>query len=130
MSLAPKLFKTSVAEYEPAKWTGKNESGWAPLGNRVLILPDKAAEIVRGVHMTPDIVARHTQASEAGVVVAVGAGAFKYNANGINLFEGVEPKPGDRVFTERYAGQLVHGADKEVYRMMDDTSIGAIQVKE
>lgn len=127
--MQPKLFKTSVAEFVPAQWSGENKSGWVPLGNRVLVLPDKAAEIVRGIHMTPDIVGRHTQASEAGVVVAVGPGAFEYNANGINEFKGVKPKPGDRVFVERYAGQMMFGADKEVYRMMDDTSIGAIQDK-
>lgn len=125
--LSPKLFKTSIAEYQPAQWTGKNESGWIPLGNRVLVLPDKAAEIVRGVHMTPDIVGRHTQASEGGVIVAIGPGAFKWNSNGVNEYEGVRPKPGDRVFMERYAGQLMYGNDKEVYRMVDDTSIGAVK---
>lgn len=80
--------------------------------------------------MTPDIVGRHTQASEAGVIVAIGPGAFKFNSNGVNEFEGRKPQPGDRVFVERYAGQLMYGADKEVYRMMDDTSIGAIAIKE
>lgn len=124
--MQPKLFKTSIAEFVPAVYKGTNESGWVPLGNRVLVLPDKAAEIVRGVHMTPDIVGRHTQASEAGVIVAIGDGAFEFNADGVTPYKGVRPQPGDRVFVERYAGQLMFGADKEVYRIMDDKSIGAV----
>lgn len=91
-----------------------------------MVLPDKAAAIVRGVHMTPDIIARHTLASEAGTVVAMGEGSFKYNADG-TLYEGRKPQVGDRVYTERYAGQLIHGTDKEIYRLMDCSSIGAVK---
>lgn len=126
--LAPKLFKTSLAEFEPAVYKGTNESGWDPIGNKILVLPDKAAAIVRGVHMTPDIIARHTMASEAGVVIALGEGAFRLNADG-TLYEGRKPQVGDRVYTERYAGQLIHGVDKEVYRLMDCSSIGAVLKK-
>lgn len=131
MSLAPKLFKTVIAQFDQATWDGVNHSGWAPVGNHILIKPDKASEITKGgVHMTPDIVARATLAAEAGIVIAMGDGAFKWNADGVTLYEGMKPQAGDRVFTERYAGQLVTGHDGEIYRLMSSSSIGAIQVKE
>lgn len=128
--LAPKLFKTAISQYDQAEWDGVNKSGWCPVGDHILVKPDKASEITKGgIMMTPDIVARHTLASEAGIVVAMGDGAFKFNADSITLFEGRKPEAGDRVYIERYAGQLVTGHDGEVYRLMSSSSIGAIQDK-
>lgn len=114
-----------MAEYETASWTGENESGIEPVSNKVVVKPDSAAAIVRGIHMTPDIIERHTMAAEAGVIVAVGAGAFHLNSDG-SIFVGKQPKVGDRVFIERYGGRPMLGKDKVVYRVMDDSSIGAI----
>ena len=113
--MQPKLFKTNIAEYQQATWTGTNTSGWTPINDKVMVAPDSAAEITKGgVHITPDTVARHTLASEAGVVVALGPDVT------INV------KPGDRVYIERYAGQLVTGHDEKIYRLMDQNSVGAV----
>lgn len=125
--MKPKLFKTSIAEFEHAKWTGKDTSGLHPLGDKVLVLPDKSAERTSGgVELPVDIVARHTLAAEAGIVVAIGDGAFKWNTDKCTPFEGRKPVPGDRVAIERYSGQLFHGVDGEVYRLMEGHCIGAI----
>ena len=126
MSLAPKLFKTDIAEYVSSEYTGTNTSGCFPLGDKILILPDKAAEVVRGIHMPQDVVHRHTLAAEAGVVVAVGDGAFKWNSDKTTPYEGRRPVPGDRVTMERYSGQVICGDDKQMYRVMDSACIGTI----
>lgn len=124
------LFKTSIGEYVPASWDGNNQSGIKPTGDRVLVLPDQASELSKGgVHYTPDAVGRHTMAAEAGVVIAVGDGAFKWNSDKVTSYVGQAPQAGDRVCIERYAGQLVHGIDGQIYRLMDGASIGGIYDK-
>lgn len=129
--MQPKLFKTTLSEFVPAVWSGKNESGWHPTGDRVLVLPDKAAEMTSGsVHLPPDVVARHSMAAETGVVVAIGDGAFKWNSDKMTPFEGRKPNVGDRVYMERYSGQLAHGHDKEVYRLMESACIGAVKTED
>lgn len=128
--MQPKLFKTSLAEFVPAKWTGNEDAGIHPLGDRVLILPDKAAEIVRGVHLPQDITYRHTLAAEAGVVIAVGDGAFQWNSDKVTPYSGRKPKVGERVIIEKYAGQVVCGDDKQMYRLMDSHCVGGILEKE
>lgn len=109
------VFKTALSTYIPAVWNGVNTSSWLPLGAKVLILPDQAAEeTAGGIKLTADMVDRHTLASEAGVVVAKGPHCI------------IEVEPGSRVYMERYAGQLVTGHDERVYRLMDEASVGAV----
>ena len=124
--MQPKLVQTSVSKYIPAKWEGHDTSGLSPLGDRVLILPDKAPEIIGGVHIPVDVTARHTLAAEAGVIVAIGDGAFKWNNDKCTPYVGRTPKLGERVAIERYSGQLFHGLDDQVYRLMESVCIGAI----
>lgn len=126
--MQPKLFRTSLAEYVQAEWRGTNESGWCPLGNRVVVKPDEVATRTKGgIELPQDLQDRMSMAAEAGVVIAVGDGAFKWNSDGITPFQGRAPKPGDRVSIGRYSGQLVMGHDGQAYRIMDSTELGAIQ---
>lgn len=126
-----KLLKSEVANYVPADWSGTNESGISPVGDRVLILPDKAATFtLGGIELPDDLVHRHTLAAEAGVIVALGEGAFKWNSDKVTPFAGRAPKPGDRVCIERYSGQLARGDDNNLYRLMDSACIAAILEKE
>ena len=128
--MQPKLFRTSLAEYVQADWNGLNESGWHPLGNRILVRPDQVASRTQGgIELPTDIQDRMAMAAEGGMVIAVGAGAFKWNSDGVSPFEGVAPKPGDRVSVGRYSGQLVMGHDGKSYRIMDSSELGAIEVK-
>lgn len=125
--MQPKLIKTTLGTYVPASWSGKNESGWQPIGDRVLVLPDTAAEMTQGgIALPAEIIGRHTMAAEAGIVVAMGDGAFEWNSDKVTKFAGQVPKPGDRVNIERYSGQLIHGYDGQVYRVMDATCISSI----
>lgn len=124
--MIPKLVKTSIAQYTPAIWTGQDTSGFYPLGDRVLVLPDAAPEVIGGVHIPIDVTARHTLAAEGGVIVAIGEGAFSWNSDKCTPFTGKKPKLGDRVAIERYSGQLFHGLDGVVYRLMESACVGAI----
>lgn len=125
-----KLFKTALASFIPVEWNGTNDSGWQPIGDRVLILPDQAAEVVRGIHLPQDVVERHSLAAEAGVLVALGDGAFEWNSDRVTPFTGRKPVPGDRVHIHRYSGQLIMGKDGINYRVLDSQEVGAIATEE
>jgi co-chaperonin GroES (HSP10) len=128
--LQAKLFKTSLAEFEVATYDGNNTSGWAPVGDRLIICPDSVASKTRGgVELPDDLRDRMTMAAEAGVVVAVGEGCFVNEANGMP-FLGRKPVTGDRVSVHRYSGQLIMGHDGKSYRILSSSEVGAIQVEE
>lgn len=124
--MEPKLLKTEIASYIPAFFDPKAKHGISPLGDKVLIRPDKAAEIVGKIHIPQDVTYRHSLAAESGVVMAVGEGAFKWNSDKTTPFEGRVPKPGDRVIIEKYSGQVTRGDDKEIYRLMESACVAAI----
>ena len=123
---APRVI-TTLAAYVPVEWSGRNESGAEPLGQRVLILTDVAEErTLGGIDLPPDIVARYAMAAETGTLVAVGEGAFVWSGDRIHPWSGRRPVAGDRVVIERYTGQLHKGLDGRIYRICEDRAIGAI----
>lgn len=125
--MQPKLIKTEHAEYIPAIWTGKNESGAYPTGDRVLVKCDKAAEKSSGgIELPQELTARMSMAAQAGIVVELGDGAFRWNSDKMTPYEGRKPKAGDRVCIEKYSGQLILGDDGEMYRLMESACIAAI----
>ena len=117
---------TTGAEFVPAEYTGMNESGFDPIGDKVLVLPDSASDITSGgVNLPDDMVERHTLAAETGVLISIGGGAFLWHSDG-SKWSGYKPKAGDRIYMERYAGQVLFGRDGKHYRLMNSTCIGAI----
>lgn len=126
--MQPKLIKINSFDFVQAHWSGKNNSGYAPFGDRVLVQVDQASDKAGSLHITDDLKERLSMAAELGLLVAVGEGAFAWNADGTKM-EGRKPIPGERVFIERYAGQLITGKDGNKYRVMDSKCIGAIQEK-
>ncbi len=127
--MQPKLLKSSqLSEFIPAEWHGVNESGYEPVCDRVLVLPDIAAsESSGGIALPADIVDRHTMAAETGVVIAVGPDAFAWTPDKTRPWNGYKPKPGDRVYIQRYSGQVMLGEDGKFYRLMDYTCCGAVK---
>lgn len=124
-----KLLKTTQAEYEVARYTGKNESGYRPIGDRVLVLPDEAAVKTSGNVIIPDDVReRQSYAAETGIIIETGDGAFTWNGDRTRPFAGTKPKPGDRVFFDRYSGGVVNGRDGRIYRTMDDKAIACVSI--
>ena len=125
--MQPKLLSKTLATYTPAAWTGKNESGIFPIGDRVLVLADEAAErTAGGIEIPQEVTYRMTLAAEAGVVVEIGDGAFKWNSDKVTPFAGRLPTPGVRVCIEKYSGQTIKGDDGKMYRLMESACIGAI----
>lgn len=137
MSMAPKILPLDKLlksqdrgrEYWKAEYSGKNESGFSPVGDRVLVLPDQAADVTAGgVMLTPELIERHTLASETGIVIELGEGAFRFCADG-SKWSGYKPSPGDHVYMQRYAGQVMYGRDEKFYRLMDSACIAAVKAK-
>lgn len=143
-----RLLRNSQAEFERATFTSKNESGIRPIGTSVLILMDQVATTTSGeagakllaeagVHtanpgvsigigLEPAMIEKMNTASESGAIAAVGSAAFRYYDDG-SKWTDYKPKPGDRVFVERYAGRELLGRDGKTYRMMTYTCIGGIE---
>jgi chaperonin GroES len=129
--MQPRLIKTQHAEYRPGVYAGKNESGWTPIGDKVLVLTDQPAEqTTGGVWITEDTKDRMSMAAETGIVVALGHSAFLWNADRSRPLTGPRPGPGDFVYIERYAGQVIMGNDGQIYRLMSDACIAAINHKD
>lgn len=127
-SLSPRLIRTEVGQYTRQEWPGKNTSGYRPLGDLVLVLIDACARKTGGgIELPPDVVDRMDLAAETGVVAAHGEGAWKWSADRRRPFGGPPPVVGDRVYIERYAGQLVNGDDGLKYRLVPDRQIGALR---
>lgn len=124
-----KTIRTTLGLYKMAEWTGKNESGITPLGDRVLVLTDEASDklVESGALIsTEDHQDKHSLAAETGVLVALGEDAFKWNSDRSRTYSGQRPEPGQRVYFERYAGGQYKGADGKNYRVLDDKAIGAL----
>lgn len=128
--MKPKLVKNSqMGEFVPAEFSGVNESGFEPVGDRVLVLPDMASHKTESglIEIPADIVDRMTQAAETGIIVAMGDGAFRWNFDRTRPWEGRRPVAGDRVYMQRYSGQVMLGEDGRLYRIMDYACIGAVK---
>ncbi len=119
--MQPKLIQTRVAQYAPADYTGKNESGYRAIGTRLVVLTDQCAEKTSGgVFIDPVSAERGTMAAETGTIVQVGSKAFAW------ALDDEKPKPGDRVYIERYSGQVALGKDGQLYRILEDRCVGAL----
>ena len=126
--MEPKLLKVGDFTFEKAEFCGRNESGFLPIGDKVLVLPDRAAEkTMGGLYQPAEIIERNTLAAETGVLVALGFDAFLWSSDRMRKWEGPRPKVGQRVYMQRYSGQVMLGADARFYRIMDDKCIGAIE---
>lgn len=114
-------------EFVLAAWDGANRSGYDPLDDKVLVLMDEHVEITAGGIAIPvQTVERQSAAGETGLVVALGPAAFVWNDEATREWRGRRPEPGDRVYIERYAGQLLQGADGKTYRLMSQRCVGAV----
>lgn len=124
------LRKTSLgAQYVTTDYNGKNEAGWQPIGDSVLVMCDKpVTKTAGGILLSETTQESHRAAAESGVVVAVGGGAFEWTGDRTQKYTGYKPKPGDHVAFTRYAGQLLIGKDGIEYRLMTDNCIGGVDL--
>ena len=115
--------------WDEAEYDGTNHSGYVPLDDRILVKMDTAAATTFGLLLPEDQRDKYTQAAETGVIIACGPAAFAWNESGTRPFTGEQPGPGDRVYVSKYSGQLLHGEDQQIYRVMDSRCIGAVRVR-
>lgn len=127
-----RLLSIRKAEYIQAPYFGKNESGCKPVGDRVLVRPDIAADKFADgkLSLPDDVVDRAQLAGSSGVLVELGDDAFAWNSDRSRPFSGDKPTLGDRVYFDKYAGQVILGDDGVEYRLMDDKCIGGVRKKE
>lgn len=122
---------TPLGQYEAMEWSGVNTSGMKPWGDSILVLPDQPRErTTGGIFLSEQEVERMAYAAETGVIVAIGDGAFAWNADRTRPFQGEKPAPGVRIWFERYSGAVQHGRDGLIYRLMTDKQMGAIAMDE
>ncbi|WP_231854157.1 co-chaperone GroES [Gluconacetobacter diazotrophicus] len=122
-----RILKFDQQEYVMSDWDGVNRAGYVPLDDKILVLADVHADMTSGaVQLPAEYVERQTLAAEHGTVIAVGPAAFRWNDDGTRQWVGQVPAPGDRVYFERYAGQLLKGEDGLLYRLMSQRCIAAI----
>ena len=124
--MKPRLIKSKIGQFEPQPFDGTNHSGIRPLGEEVLILPDKHIEKIGSILITRDMQETHSLASKTGTIVAIGDDAWTYNRARTKPFTGRRPQPGDRVVFDRYAGVRQEGLDEVEYVLMSDISIGGV----
>lgn len=123
-----RLLTSDAREYIMGEWDGENRSGFQPLDDKVLVLMDEHSDRVGSIQVTDEMRERHNLAGETGLVVAIGPAAFVWDDEGVRAWTGRKPHPGDRVYCERYAGQLLQGADSRQYRLMSQRCIGAVAI--
>jgi chaperonin GroES len=105
----PSMVRNLNAEFVPAKWDGVDTSGIRVIGKCVLVLVDECSPVTSGgIHLTPDAIEKLSAGCETGTLVRVSPGAFLLNED-MTAWTGEKPKPGDRVYIEKYAGKLVRG---------------------
>jgi co-chaperonin GroES (HSP10) len=91
----------------------------------VLILVDRAMSRTEGgIDLPEDLVDRHSVASTTGIIVAAGPQAFMWDSDRAHQWVGDKPRPGMRVVFEKYGGQEYHGLDGQMYRLMQDRTVG------
>lgn len=122
----PRLINGLQATYEAAAYDGEDTSGILAIGPNVVVLCDKCTGAsAGGILYTEDKTELFDMASEQGIIVQVGAGAFRIFEDG-RPWDGYKPVPGDRVYFEKYAGRMAMGVDGKTYRIMTYTQIAAV----
>lgn len=127
--MAGRILTKDNQEFETAVWDGENRSGWQPLDDKVLVLMDEHTELTKGgIIVMSQIADRQTLAGITGVIVALGPTAFRWSDDLARAWTGYKPQPGDRVYVDRYSGQLVNGRDGRQYRLMSQSCVGAVEI--
>ena len=124
-----RFFQNKDVGYQPAPYTGKNESGFAPVGDLVLVMTDTVdgyAGTKKTIIMLESKSETMNTGTTSGIIVEVGEDAFMWSADRKRQFNAAKPKVGNRVLFTRYSGVESFGADGKRYRVMSDNSIAAV----
>jgi co-chaperonin GroES (HSP10) len=99
----------------------KNNSGYRPVGQAVLLRAFELYEKASKIYVPTDVRMSSATADTKGIVVAIGPDCW----NGPN--ETPRAKVGDKVLITRYSGGMLEGTDGYVYRMIPCSAIYAVE---
>lgn len=92
---------------------------YRPMGDRLLIRPDKAEDMTRGgLYLPQSVVAEKQKEMYTGTVIAVGPGMLTRKGTRFSLLDGV--KPGSRVLFMREGALPVKIEDEILLSIRDD----------
>lgn len=104
-------------------YSAPNQSGIVPTRFTVLVKPDEVPEFSKGgLALPPAYRDPRNAAAVTGRVIDIADEAFSFIADPATR----RPQVGDRIAFTKYAGMVIHGADKEIYKLMNDEDISAI----
>lgn len=112
--------------------TDINTSGIRPVGDRVLVRPDKIETKVGLIEIPETVTERHGLAQTIGTVVAIGPDAWTHSVEKrdgnvtVKGFHGPFAKVGDKVMFAKYGGLTVRGKDEVEYRIINDIDVTAL----
>lgn len=124
-----RFFQNKDVGYQPAPYTGKNESGFEPKGDLVCVMTDTVdgyAGTKKSIIMLDSKVEQQNTGATSGIIVAMGGDAFMWSADRKRAYSDTKPEIGQRVLFTRYSGIESFGADGKRYRVMSDNSIAAV----
>lgn len=123
-----RLIKTMLGQYVSAVWNGVDETGYTPVGDNIIVLPDVPAEKTDGgIFLSDQQRERQAFAAETGVLIKLGDDAFTWNSDRSRPFQGQKPRPGQRVVFKKYSGVKFIGKDGKEYWVMSDHCIGVVE---
>lgn len=127
--MQPRTLSTDRGSYDLATWDDVNRSGLRPVNDHVLVMVDNAVAVTPGKIIIPDESQKTIGlGSTTGLVISVGPLAFLYSADRmLKISAEHQPKPGQRVWFTRYAGQEYYGYDGKLYRVMSDRAIAGVE---
>jgi co-chaperonin GroES (HSP10) len=99
-----------------------NTSGFWPIRDRALVLPDEVKEVTAGGIALPQTVIEKQQMRQLkATLIALGGDAFDVGTQ--NEWRQPLPKPGDRIYVKVAAGVIHPGEDGKEYRIINDADI-------
>ncbi len=97
-----------------------NVSGIIPVEDKLLLLPDEPAEIIRGIHKPDQVRDQERMSQVKALLIATGGNCFED-------WDGTIPTVGDRVMAVKYAGIFgISGVDGRTYQICTARDIVAL----
>lgn len=127
-----RVLATDVASYEEAELTDYTAHGFKPVSDQIVVWRDVSARTAgkKGlIHLPDQAIETMNLATQSGILVAKGEGAFVWTSDRMREYVGFKPEIGDRVIFPRYAGKIHMGNDGRNYLFMDDKAVLSVMEK-
>ena len=119
----PELYQELGVEFQNGKTNGDlNTSGFWPIRDRALVLPDEVKDMTAGGIALPQTVIEKQQMRQLkATLIALGGDAFDVASP--QEWRQPLPKVGDRIYVKVAAGVIHPGEDGKEYRIINDADI-------